>query len=241
MQDLFDTPEAPPGDTLTQNRARVEQAATAERTRLATPQAQQQLSRQEQIADQRRQFLLPRTGQNGTIYYVDARDPNNIVVRIKIRLRAAVGPTTSQDIANEVLLEDAIERVAETRGYVVDVVFVDTDGPDVFTFNVDFSQWPTSANPVGNAQTLAHEIHHLMGLPDRYDYIESHSRNPHMHIPDRLHWFREQMNRGPDPGRATSLMGHGSTVLDDEVCRVAGLDQRTCVAARQQGATQQAR
>ena len=241
---LLDTPEAPPaapgqpapeGSTLERNRERVNQAAEAERTRLATPEAQQTVGRQEQVAANPVRNWTERRGRNGKIFFVDQSDPNHIVVRIKIRLLAAAGVTTSQDIANEVILEDAIERVAETRGYTIDVVFVDHDGADVFTFNVDFDKWPTAANPVGNARTLAHEIHHLMGLKDRYDYIESHAANRNMLIPDRLRWFREQMNRQPDPNSDTSLMGSGSRMLDDDVCRVAGLDAETCAATRARG------
>jgi uncharacterized protein DUF4157 len=239
---LFDTPDAPPalpgqpppaGSTLERNRQRVEAAAEQERVRLATPEAQAQIGRQEQIADAAQHFE-PRIGQNGKTFLVDRSDPKNIVVRIKVRLQAAPGVTTATDIANERLLEDAIERVAEMHGYTVDVVFVDADGPDVFSYMVDFDKWPTSANPVGNARTLAHEIHHLMGLPDRYDYIEAHAANPNMAMPRRLYWFREQMNRQPDPKAGESLMGSGQTLLDDDVCRVAGLDAAACAAARAQ-------
>ena len=239
---LFDTPDAPPalpgqpppqGSTLERNRQRVEAAADEERIRLASPEAQAQVGRQEQIADAAQHFE-PRVGQNGKKFLVDRSDPRNIVVRIKVRLQAAPGVTTTTDIANERLLEDAIERVAETHGYTVDVVFVDADGPDVFSYTVDFDKWPTSSNPVGNARTLAHEIHHLMGLPDRYDYIEAHAANRNMAMPDRLRWFREQMNRQPDPKAGESLMGSGSKLLDDDVCRVAGLDAAACAAARAQ-------
>ena len=243
---LFDTPEAakaqsgqppPQGSTLERNRKRVNEAAEAERDWLATPEAHQQRGRQEQVADDPSRVWTQRQGKNGKIFYVDRRDPAHIVVRIKVRLLAGGVVTTSEDIANEIQLEDAIERVAETRGYTIDVIFIDSDGPDVFTFNVDFDKWPTAANPVGNHRTLAHEIHHLMGLDDRYDYIESHAANRNMDIPTRLHWFRQQMNREPDPGKETSLMGRGSTMLDDDVCRVAGLDVQSCVAARKRAAT----
>jgi uncharacterized protein YcfJ len=238
---LLDTPEAPAavsgqpapqGSTLERNRGRVEQAVTQERARLAIPEAQREIGRQEQIADDPARNWTQRRGQNNKIFYVDNSDPNHIVVRIKIRLLSAGGVTTSEDINNLISLEDAIERVAETRGYTMDVIFTDSDGPDVFTFNVNFDSWPTAANPVGNARTLAHEIHHLMGLPDRYDYIEAHSANRNMAIPTRLHWFREQMNRQPDPEGRTSLMGSGSNMLDDDVCRVSGLDFQTCMATR---------
>ena len=238
---LLNTPEAPratsgqpapQGSTLERNRRRVGQAVQREHTRLSTPQAQQEVGRQEQVANASTRQWTQRRGRDNKIFYVDNSDPNNIVVQIKLRLLRGGNVTTQQDINNLIYIEDAIERVAESRGYTMDVIFSDTDGPDVFTYNVDFDRWPTSANPVGNARTLAHEIHHLMGLGDRYDYIEAHAANRNMNIPVRLHWFREQMNRQPDSDRSRSLMGSGRTMLDDDVCRVSGLDFQTCMAAR---------
>jgi hypothetical protein len=203
-----------------------------ERTRLTTPQAQQEVNRQEQIAGAAERRWTERRGRNNKIFYVDNSDPNNIVVQIKLRLMRGGTVTTPQDINNLTYLEDAIERIAETRGYTMNVIFTDTDGPDVFTFNINFDEWPTAANPVGNARTLAHEIHHLMRLPDRYDYIKSHAANRRLAVPVRLHWFRVQMDRQPDPQGRTSLMGSGRTMLDDDVCRVSGLEQQSCTTAR---------
>jgi uncharacterized protein YcfJ len=238
---LLDTPEAPQateggptpeGSNLERNRQRVQQAVEEERARLAMPQAQREQSRQEQIAGAPERRWTERRGRNNKIFYVDSSDPGNVVVQIKIRLLRGGTVTTQEDVNNLIFLEDAIERVAETRGYTMNVIFTDIDGPDVFTFNINFDAWPTAGNPVGNARTLAHEIHHLMGLPDRYDYIESHAANRRMPIPERLHWFREQMNRQPDPQGRTSLMGSGRTMLDDDVCRIADLDMGSCMAAR---------
>lgn len=239
---LFDTPEAPPGGSAPEpgsvterNRARVERAVAQERERLATPQAQSEINRQEQIADDPSRVWTPRRGRNGKTFLVDRTDPTHIVVRVKIRL-VARGASTAEDATNMVFLEDAAERLAETSGYTLDIVFTDTDGPDVFTVGTDVSKWPTSGNIVGNARTLAHEIHHLLGLDDRYNYIEAHAANRHMRIPDRLYWFLQQMRRTPDPDASRSLMGSGNTLLDDDVCRVAGLDPATCVPARERGA-----
>ncbi len=238
---LFDTPEAPKavtgqptpqGSTLEQNRGRVNQAVAAEKARLATPDGKAEVGRQEKVANKAGRQFVPRKGKKGKVFYVDQSDPNDIVVRVKLRLLAAPGVTSAQDVANEVFLEDAIERVAETRGYTMDVEFVNTDGPDVFTYQINFDAWPTSANPVGNARTLAHEIHHLIGLDDRYDYIESHASNEHMEIPTRLYWFRQQMDRPSDPDGSKSLMGSGGKLLDDDVCNVAGLDPQSCIKAR---------
>lgn len=163
----------------------------------------------------------------------------NIVVRIKIHL-VPRGAGVANDVTQVRSLEDAIEKAAATRGYVLDVVFVDASGPDdVFEVGVDPSQWETAGNfTAESASSVAHEVHHLLGLKDRYNYIISHAANKGMAVSDRLHWFRVQLERdireGPDPHAQESIMfGHGNPPLDDDVCRVAGLDMATCVAARQ--------
>jgi uncharacterized short protein YbdD (DUF466 family) len=245
---LFDTPDvpraesgqaAPQGSNLERNRQRVNDAVQQERTWRARHDPEGILrGSQEQVANDPARQWTERRGRNGKIFYVDSNDPSNIVVRIKIRLLSGGSVTTPQDVENLAFLEDAVERIAETRGYTVDVVFVEEDGDDVFTFNIDFDRYPTAANPVGNARTLAHEIHHLMGLPDRYDYIEAHADNPRLPVVTRLHWFREQMNREPDPESARSLMGSGRTMLDEDVCRVTGMDMQTCLEARRRSSAQ---
>ena len=49
-----------------------------------------------------------------------------------------------------------------------------------------------AARPKG----FAHELHHLMAFElDRYDYIEAHAANEDMDIPDRLHWFRQELDQ----------------------------------------------
>ena len=115
---------------------------------------------------------------------------------------------------------------------------MDKSAKDVFTVGVDATQWITAGNWVGGAAGLAHELHHLLGLDDRYDYIEAHAANPKMDVPDRLHWFRVQMGKAPDPEGESSIMGKGKHPLDDDVCRVAGLDLATCTAARGERARQ---
>ena len=71
----------------------------------------------------------------------------------------------------------------------MDIVFVDTSGPDVFEFTVKFCEWPNSGNWASAPAILSHEVHHALGLHDRYDYIESHASNPDMNVEMRLHWF----------------------------------------------------
>ena len=103
-----------------------------------------------------------------------------------------------------------------------------------FDVGVNPDEWTTSGNWVGDVVSIAHEAHHLLGLDDRYDYIESHAENEDLAIGDRLYWFREQMSRPYDPEGANSMMNDSSlSLLDDDVCNVAGLDVDQCVAARQ--------
>lgn len=84
---------------------------------------------------------------------------------------------------------------------------------------------------------FAHELHHLLGLDDRYDYIEAHATNEDMVMSDRIYWFRQQMDRPHDPFMDTSIMGGGYVAVDDDVCRVAGLDVKTCSSSREANRT----
>ncbi len=71
---------------------------------------------------------------------------------------------------------------------------------------------------------------------DRYNYIDSHASNTSMVIGKRLHWFKTQLSKPAGYDNDASLMGYGAHPLDDDACRVAGLDVTTCVAARQKAA-----
>jgi hypothetical protein len=123
---------------------------------------------------------------------------------------------------------------------VLDVVFETRSGADLFDVDVEPAEWTTSRNWVGPPEEIAHEAHHLLGLDDRYDYIETHADNADLAISDRLYWFRQQMDRPLDPQGARSMMGAGSSLLDDDVCNVAGLDAAGCTAARRAGASRAA-
>lgn len=227
---LFNTPDNPPGNTAAMMRQETADSLTAERARLATPEGSQATGAEEAATASTARRWTRRQG-DGAFYFVDRSDPNNLVVRAQVRLqRTGVG--TATDVANTVALEDAIEKAAATRGYILDIVFVNSSGPDVFDVEVNPDEWTVSTNWVGGTTGLAHELHHLLGLDDRYDYIEAHAGNADMDMPDRLHWFNEQLGRAPDPEGDTSLMGNGTALLDDDVCRVAQLDTASCVAAR---------
>ncbi|MGB7923296.1 MAG: DUF4157 domain-containing protein [Pyrinomonadaceae bacterium] len=228
---LINTPDAPRASVSSTVSQQTSQFATDERDRLATAEGQRLAGVEESMANDPARRWTRRRGQDGVLFETDNRDPNNIVVRARVRL-VRRGRSTRQDVLNIRSLEDAIEKAASTGGYTVNLEFVDRGGGDVFTVGVDTSQWVTSGNWVGAGQSLAHELHHLLGLDDRYDYIESHADNDAMVMGDRLYWFRVQMARIPDPNINTSIMGFGTSPVDDDVCRVAGLNMAACLIAR---------
>jgi hypothetical protein len=174
---------------------------------------------------------VARIGEQGKKFYVDRSDPKNIRVQIKVKLKGK-----PDEVASIKKLEDAIERDSHTKGYYLDIVFVDKSGPDVFEFSVTFCEWANSGNWASGPTTLSHEVHHALGLGDRYDYIESHADNPQMNVPMRLHWFVEQMKKTSGPRDPYSKMSTSSKpLLAEDVCAVAfaaGPDRKKCIDAR---------
>lgn len=228
---LFNTPEEPPVQIASRVSRSMSEAAARERARLATPEGRATVNVEEQPSTNPARVWTTRTGVDNTNFEVDNRDPSNIVVRARVHL-VPRGQGTPQDVANLRAYEGAIEKEAAVPGYTVDLQFVDAGGPGIFTVGVDTGSWPTSGNWVRGPHSLAHELHHLLGLDDRYHYIEAQAGNRQMMIPKRLHWFRVQMGKPPDPEGQRSLMGRGPRLLDDDVCRVAGLNLDSCVRAR---------
>lgn len=174
---------------------------------------------------------VERVGQGGKKFYVDRSDPRNIRVRMKVKLNGK-----EEEVKSIKKLEDAIERKSHTEGYTLDIVFVDTSGPDVFEFSVVFCQWANSGNWASGPTTLSHEVHHALGLPDRYDYIESHAHNRQMNVPMRLVWFLEQMKKSGGPRDPHSKMHTSSKpLLSEDICAIAfetEADRTKCIDAR---------
>jgi hypothetical protein len=176
---------------------------------------------------------VERTGEQGKKFYVDRTDPRNIRVQIKIRL---IGKPA--EVSQIKALEDAVERAISmtTKGYYVDIVFVDKSGPDVFEFTVKFCEWPNSGNWASSPVTLSHEVHHALGLDDRYDYIEAHAARQDFSVEMRLDWFMKQMNKVGGARDPYSKMATSSNpLLAEDVCAVAfppGADRNKCIAAR---------
>jgi hypothetical protein len=132
--------------------------------------------------------------------------------------------------------EDAIEKAASRTGYTVDLEFVNQRGSDVFEVKVDAKHWPVTDNWPGGSETLAHELHHLLGLDDRYDYIEAHADNQFMPVNERVYWFAVQMMKPPDPRGFASLMDNQftGTLLSEDVCAVLQDHSQACLDARKE-------
>jgi hypothetical protein len=135
-----------------------------------------------------------RAAWRGKTVRVDRTNRKDLAVKIKVRL---IGDT---NIVSQIRhMEDAIEKHLSIPGFVVNLEFTGKSGLDIFDVKVDANAWTTAANWVGAATSLGHELMHLLGLPDEYDYIEGHAGNKHMAMETRLHWFLVEMKRQPAP------------------------------------------
>ena len=231
---LFDTPVNPPDVIAAHTEAGTAAAATAEKARLAKPAEAKRKTLEEQASADPKRTWTPIKGKFGDgTYYVDRTSPTNIVVKADILLTPK-GTGTKKDIDAIKGMEDAIEKAASNKGYIVDIRFVDTAGPDTFKVDVDPSKWEVATNwSGGDPLGFAHELHHMFAFElDRYNYIEAHADNKDMQVPDRLYWFMAELEKPADYNDPTSIMNAAAHPNDDDACRVAGLDVKTCVPAR---------
>jgi len=168
-------------------------------------------------------------GWDQTYFYVVDDDPLDLLVHIRVRLLGDI-----EDIERILQLEDSIEKHLYIEGFSVNLVFVgcSDDNDDVFDVNVDSSKWPTSHNWTGGYQGLAHELMHLMGLPDEYDRIENHANNKFLPIKRRLELFLEQMDEEVPADAYKGIMcNHFRKPLERHVCAAVGLGE-ACIKAR---------
>ena len=239
LEILFATPKEDPKVQAKKQEAVIDAAAQKNTERLATDQKagrSREKIEEGKSAEPARKFHKA-TGQDGTTFLIDDHDLTDIALKVKLQL-VAKSKTPQVEAAVEKMksLEDAIEKRASTWGYSVDIDFVEKPGPDVFSVPVDTGAWATSGNLVGGSATLAHELHHLLGLDeDRYDY-RNHAKNKGMPIGERVHWFLQEFRKKVS-NNPKSIMDHNwRSPLDDDVCRVAGKRSQTdldaCVKQR---------
>ncbi len=226
LHTLFSTAETPP--TTIDFAPRMAASARGEAARLLTTFGSTNRQFEENLSgDASRRFVPIST--RGKSYELDARDPANVVVKIKV-FPSSGDPTA---IANLIATEDAIEKKASVAGYTVDLIFVTAPGPDVYEVGVDPNAWPDAGNFVQDTDTYAHELHHLLGLDDRYNYIDTHSGNDQMLIVDRVRWFDVEFRRAQSTLINVSFMGSGSLVTDQDICdAMHAPDMAACLVAR---------
>ena len=232
---LFDTIEKSAADITTETNASTTAAVTAEKARVAKPEAKKNLDLEEKaVKDAARTWTAIKGKFGGGTYYVDNTSSTNIVVRAKIFLSPA-GTGTVANVDEIKKMEDGIEKAASTKGYIVDIQFVnDASDPDTFKVDVNPGEWEVATNwsggdPVG----YAHELHHMFAFEwDRYNYIEAHAGNESMKIHRRLYWFREELKKPAGYNDPTSIMDAAAHPNDSDVCAVAGLNTATCLAER---------
>jgi hypothetical protein len=239
LKQLFDTPVKSEAETAAETRAETTAASAAETKRVAQPAQARDVGKEERASRDPRRHWVARPGKyGGGTYYIDVRSPTDIVVKARIFLRA-VGKGKPNDVADVKRMQDGIEKAASAPGYIVDIIFVDAPTPDEngnppFVIDVDTGKWEVATNWAGGSPTgFAHELHHVIEFElDRYDYVEAHSTNESMDVPDRLVWFRKEMDKPAGFNNATSIMNNAAHPNDDDVCRVAQLELASCVAAR---------
>ncbi len=215
LQMLFSTAEEAPGEIGDTFRKIMTDSADAETERLKKEPDADRNFEENATRDIKRTGRTIRNAKNNKIYYVDSSDINNIYVFIQVKLNG-----NENDTRKVKQMEDGIEKAASISGYTVNLEFTEKSGADVFETDVDPTQWPTAGNWVMGVDALAHELHHLLNLPDRYNYIESHSENKKMFIANRIHWFTEEFNRTEDINKSNSLMGKGNLIMAEDVCKV---------------------
>lgn len=237
---LFDTKLKTPDVISAETKASTVAAVKAEKVRIAKPTEAKNTGLEEKASGDpaRAGHWTPIKGKfGGGTYYVDRRSATDIVVRAKIFLKP-VGKGTADDVKNIKNMEDGIEKAASTKGYTVDIQFVnDASDPDTFTVEVDTSKWEVATNwSGGDPKGFAHELHHMFAFElDRYDYM-LHASNESMKVEDRLYWFRQELKKPAGYNNPTSIMDNAEHPNDDDACRVAGLDLATCLAERKKAA-----
>lgn len=175
-----------PWETAQQQRAAVQRSVWEVRRRGVVPEEIRTLE-ERKAADPSRVWthhVPSRHVRPGEFIYVDRSKLDDIIIQMKVYVD---GSPEMREVLNT--FEDPIEKHLAIPGFTVDVCFVDAPGPGVFTVQANLEGWTTARNWVGTYESIAHELLHLCGLNDEYDYT-SHYRNSAMPVEHRLHWFK---------------------------------------------------
>lgn len=156
----------------------------------------------------------------GPYFYVSREKYIDILVHIRVALS---GPGAIMDKIES--LEDAAEKHLSIDGFSVNLEFVKHSANDVFDVTINVGSWASSHNWSGGHKTIAHELLHLMGLPDEYDRLEAHYNNRYMSRIKRLYQFRAQLGEEAPADAKDGIMCYsGREPLERHVCAAVGLD-----------------
>ncbi|MCP3927086.1 MAG: insecticidal toxin complex protein [Desulfobacterales bacterium] len=127
---------------------------------------------------------------------------SGVHIKVKIFLKAEEGKYQQKNenaLSSIKEQEEAIEETMHQEGITVDIEFVDSEEKNkknsfVNTVKVDLLYGVDAGNWWGSYKTFAHEIFHLLGLDDRYEY-RTHYDNNGMTRETRLGWYKEGLER----------------------------------------------
>jgi hypothetical protein len=168
----------------------------------------------------------PSENDDGVIL-VDRRDVADILVKVWIQVEG------DKEIVDKIVaLEDAIEKHLSIAGFSINIIFVDKETPDAFVVGCDQEKWITSHNWGGGPNTMAHELMHLLGLPDEYDGMR-HAENKHLSMRDRLWYFEKALDSPFLPDAQYGIMSNqNNPPLHRHICAAVGLEVEPCVKKR---------
>ncbi len=164
----------------------------------------------------------------GPSFHIAKDDPLDILVHVNIHFTG-----DQKSIAKIILLEDAVEKHLGIAGFNINIVFTGIESDESFSIGTDPNQWPNSENFYGSQYTFAHELFHILGLPDEYDLITNHAGNPFITVKDRLELFLYQMDRDLPIDAEDGIMAHSSKrPLERHICAIAKLGDE-CIKTRE--------
>lgn len=128
---LFNTPEKDPAKQAQETSEETEKATTRQKDRMKKQVNKDRTGVEEAIIKDPKRVFKDAKGLNGKLFKIDARDPTDIAVYVKVQLVKAGWRTKGEEVERVKSLQDAIEKRIATIGYTVDLDFVDKPGPDV--------------------------------------------------------------------------------------------------------------
>jgi len=176
-------------------------------------------------------WKIMRSYEDEPYFYINVNGSEDILIKIKVSL---VGDDA--DTAKIRYLEDAIEKHLSSPGFSVNLVFtkVLNSADDIFEIDVDFKTWPMSNSWAGGTHTIAHELMHVLGLPDEYDIVKVHSRNKNLPWKTRLLLFYNGIDQVIfDDAKYGIMQNQNKKPLHRHICKIVNMGAG-CIANRKE-------